>query len=231
MTFKKNQRIVDSFVIANEVTHSWRKDKEDGLLIKLDFEKAYDSVDHSFLDSVLMEMGFRDRWRGWMRDCITTPTLSILVNGSPTDQFGVERGLRQGDMLSPILFNIAIEALNCLFKKASNVDLLRGVILGHNELHVTHLQFANDTILFVKPKLEYLLNVKWILRCFKLASGLCINFHKSCIVKVGKKGLSEGAWDEIFRCKKANLAITYLGLSLGANPCTKKFWDPMLQKI
>ncbi|KAK3193895.1 hypothetical protein Dsin_025205 [Dipteronia sinensis] len=120
MAFVKNRQIVDSFVIDNEVIHSWMRDKEGGLLIKLDFEKAYDSMELSFLDSVLREMGFGDRLRRWMRDCVSTPTLSILVNGSPIDQFGVERGLCQGDPLSHFMFNIAIEASNCLFKKASD---------------------------------------------------------------------------------------------------------------
>ncbi|KAK3227948.1 hypothetical protein Dsin_007810 [Dipteronia sinensis] len=58
MAFVKDRQILDSFVIAEEIIHSWRNDKTRGLLVKLDFEKAYDSVDHSFLDSIMEQMGF-----------------------------------------------------------------------------------------------------------------------------------------------------------------------------
>ncbi|KAK3224590.1 hypothetical protein Dsin_004452 [Dipteronia sinensis] len=73
MVFVKDRRIVDNFIIAKEIVHKWQRDKEGGLLIKLDFEKAYDSVDHSFLDNMIRNMGFGEKWRKWMRDCISTP--------------------------------------------------------------------------------------------------------------------------------------------------------------
>ncbi|KAK3204991.1 hypothetical protein Dsin_019037 [Dipteronia sinensis] len=81
---------------------------------------------HAFLDVTLENMGFGSKWRSWMYHCISSPVLSVLVNGSPTEEFGIERGLRQGDPLSPFLFNIVIEMLNCLFKKASVMNLVRG---------------------------------------------------------------------------------------------------------
>ena len=70
MAFVKGRQIVDNFIIANEIIHSWKKDKQGGLVMKLDFEKTYESIDHSFLDSVLEGMGFGKRWRGWIRSCI-----------------------------------------------------------------------------------------------------------------------------------------------------------------
>ncbi|KAK3231157.1 hypothetical protein Dsin_003038 [Dipteronia sinensis] len=89
-----------------------------------------------------------------MKECISSPLMSVLVNGSPTPQFGVQRGLRQGGSLSPLLFNIVVEGLNCLFLKAVNLDLIKGESFDDNEVHITHLQFANDTIIFLKPKME-----------------------------------------------------------------------------
>ncbi|KAK2640829.1 hypothetical protein Ddye_022592 [Dipteronia dyeriana] len=100
MTFVKNRQIIDSSVIADEIIHKWKKESEGGLVVKLDFEKAYDSVDHRYLDSMMEGMGFGVRWRGWMKDYISTPMISVLVNGSPTSQFGIETGLRHGDPLS-----------------------------------------------------------------------------------------------------------------------------------
>ncbi|KAK3194323.1 hypothetical protein Dsin_025633 [Dipteronia sinensis] len=147
-----NRQIIDSFVIAEEIIHTWRKSKEMTPLVKLDFEKAYDSVDHSFLDSTLEDMRFSLKWRQWVKSCISSPSLSVLVNGCPTDQFLMERGLRQGDPVLPFLFNIVVECLSCLFKKAQELNLVRGVSFGNAEVHISHLQFADDTILLLKQK-------------------------------------------------------------------------------
>ncbi|KAK2659274.1 hypothetical protein Ddye_005807 [Dipteronia dyeriana] len=125
MTFVKRHQITDSFVIAREIINKWRKDQVGGLLVKLYFENAYDSVDHGFLDYMLRYMGFRDKWRGWICNCILSPLLSVLVNGNPTSQFGVERGLRQGDPLFPFLFNIVVEGLSSLILKAVNLGMVQ----------------------------------------------------------------------------------------------------------
>ncbi|KAK2642443.1 hypothetical protein Ddye_024206 [Dipteronia dyeriana] len=75
---------------------------------------------------VLEGMGFGNRWRGWMTRCITLPMLSIMVNGSPTEEFSIERGLHQGDPFTLFLFNIAVELLNQLLKKALELNMIRG---------------------------------------------------------------------------------------------------------
>ncbi|KAK3222581.1 hypothetical protein Dsin_009606 [Dipteronia sinensis] len=118
-----------------------------------------------------------------------------------------------------------------VLNKALGLGLLRGAILGDDMVHMTHLQFTDDTMLFLNPNLDCLLATKRILRCFEVASGLKINFHKSCLVKVGKKGGPEDRWAAVFHCKEAKLPITYLGLPLGANPISKTFWNPVILKI
>ena len=73
MAFVKGRQIVDSFVIVEDVIHSWKKKDKDGLLVKLDFEKAYDSVNHEFLFDVMSLMGFGSKWIDWMQGCTTSP--------------------------------------------------------------------------------------------------------------------------------------------------------------
>ncbi|KAK2660315.1 hypothetical protein Ddye_006848 [Dipteronia dyeriana] len=97
------------------------------------------------------------------------------------------RGLRQGGPLSPFLFNLVVEVLSMMLFKAKECGLIRGIGFGNNDTHITHLQFADDTMLFIEPSLDYLLNAKRILRCFELASGLKFFFHKSYLVKVDKE--------------------------------------------
>ncbi|KAK2666049.1 hypothetical protein Ddye_004623 [Dipteronia dyeriana] len=125
MAFVQGRQIIDSFVITKEIINKWKWESTRGLLVKIDFEKAYDSVDHSFLDSMMENMGFGSKWRRWISDCISTPYMSLLVNGCHTDKFGMEKGPRQGDLLSPFSFNIVSEGLHCLLQNAANLGLIK----------------------------------------------------------------------------------------------------------
>ncbi|KAK3219374.1 hypothetical protein Dsin_013344 [Dipteronia sinensis] len=138
------------------------------------------------IDSFVVGMGFGDKWRGWIHNCISSPMISILVNRSPTKEFGIGRGRRQSDPLSPFLFNILVKALNTILLKAMDLNMFRGKVLGREGTHLTHLQFADDKILLIETKEESVVNVRRILRCFENGSGLKINFHKSGLVKVEK---------------------------------------------
>jgi hypothetical protein len=96
--FIKGRNLVDCVVIVNEVVDLAKKAKKDCLIIKVDFEKAYDSVDWGFLEYMLIRCGFCDKWIEWMRVCVFAGNLSVLVNGSPTGEIDIQRGLKQGDL-------------------------------------------------------------------------------------------------------------------------------------
>ena len=79
--------------------------------------------------------------------------------------------------------------------------------------------------------MDFVLNAKRIMRCFELASGLKINFHKSCVVQVGiGRDLMTPSWAATFNCKQASLPITYLGFPLGGRPTRLNFWNPFISK-
>ncbi|CAJ2672661.1 unnamed protein product [Trifolium pratense] len=126
--FVKNRQILDGILIANEIVDEARKSKKDLMLFKVDFEKAYDSVDWGYLDDVMGRMSFPTLWRKWIRECVGTATTFVLVNGSPTDEFPLRRGLRQGDPLSPFLFLLAAEGLNVLMEAMVARNLFTGKI-------------------------------------------------------------------------------------------------------
>jgi len=129
-TFVKDRQILDGVLVANEVVDEARKFKKELLLFKVDFEKAYDSVDWNYLDAVICKMNFPVLWRKWIKECVSTATASVLVNGSPTDEFPLERGLRQGDLLSPFLFLLASEGLNVMMSEMVTANIFEGYSVG-----------------------------------------------------------------------------------------------------
>ena len=117
--FVKGKQILDSILIASECIDSRLKSGVSGVLCNLDVEKVYDHVSWDFLMYMLQRCGFSEKWRKWIRYCISTVKFSILINDSPSNFFGSSRGLRQGDPLSPLLFDIVMEALSRMLDVAA----------------------------------------------------------------------------------------------------------------
>ena len=146
--FVKRKQILDGILVANEAVDKARRLKKDMLLFNVDFEKAYNSVDLSYLDMVIQRMNFPTLWRKWMSECVGTTTISVLVNGCPTEEFPMERGLRQGDPLSPFLFFLAAEGFNVIMLSVIEAGLFNGYRVGRdNDVCLSHLQFADDTVI------------------------------------------------------------------------------------
>ena len=184
--FVCGRQILDGALIANELVNWLRKHKKEGILLKLDFRKAYDTMDLVSMDTVMKVMGFADKWRMWIKACVSTAHISILVNGEPCKPFKMGRGLRQGDPISPFLFVLMAEVLNKLLSKATAEGLFHGIHAGSSNVSVTHLQFVDDTLIFCEPKVEHLRNIKWVLYIFRKFSGLAVNYAKSGLIVLGK---------------------------------------------
>ncbi|XXG72211.1 hypothetical protein AAC387_Pa07g1359 [Persea americana] len=182
--FVAGRQNLDGVLVANELIDSRKRSKKEGVIFKIDLEKAYDHVD----------------WGG----------------------------IRQGDPLSPFLFTIVVEALSLLLLKAKELGIISGFEIGHNGETITHLQFANDTILFTSSNREEVLALRRILCCFQLVSRLKVNISTSLLVGIGCSKESTKELADIIGCKAGRLPILYLGLPIGAKQRSKLVWDPVI---
>ncbi|GKV50258.1 hypothetical protein SLEP1_g56970 [Rubroshorea leprosula] len=231
MAFIEGRHLVDGAVIANEIMDGVKRKKKKGFLFKVDFEKAYDKVCWEFIEYMMMRMGFYATWRKWIQECLESSSVSILVNGSPTNQFPVNKGIRQGDPLSPFLFLIVAEGLNGLLASEVEKGRYKGVEVGSGDVMVMHLQFADDTIFFGDATEDNIWVIKCIMRTFELASGLKINFRKSQLIGVGadQNWCAKMAFQ--LCCKEGKLPFRYLGIPIGGNHRRRAMWQPMVESV
>ncbi|XP_050238351.1 uncharacterized protein LOC126687838 [Mercurialis annua] len=146
--------------------------------------------------------------------------LSVLVNGSPTKNFTMGKGVRQGGPLSSMLFVLAVEGLKALINEAVGLNLLEGVRIYNYAEPISILQFADDTLLFIPEDFEKIRNLLRVLRCFEIVSGLSINYQKSSILGINVDDVSLSTASTILNCSIEKFSITYLGLPLSTRPVT-----------
>ncbi|GAU20544.1 hypothetical protein TSUD_131020 [Trifolium subterraneum] len=189
-------------------------------------------TNEDYLDEVMLKMNFPNLWRGWIMECVTTATASVLVNGSPTDEFNFERGLRQGDPLSPFLFILAAEGLNVMMSAMISSNLFSPYAIGpRQEVKISHLQFADDTLLVGNKSWANVRALKVTLLLFEAISGLKVNFHKSMLfgVNVNATWLHEAV--VVLGCRHGQLPFLYLGLPIGGDLSKLCFWHPLVDRI
>ncbi|RVW63178.1 putative mitochondrial protein [Vitis vinifera] len=178
-------------------------------------------------------MGFGEKWAGWIKWCLSTASFSVLINDSPTDFFRSIRGLRQGDPLSPYLFVLGMEALTSLINRAVRGGYLSGCRIRGREgagIQVSHLLFADDTLVFCEDSQEQLAFLSWLLLWFEATSGLRINLNKSEILPMGRVENAELLAAEL-GYKVGSLPSTHLGLPLDASHKSVMVWDGMEERM
>jgi len=118
--FIPGRSIHDNILITHEIMHKFKmiKGKTAWIGLKLDMEKAYDCLEWDFLFAILHQLGFHHQWIGWIRECVTSVSYSMLINHVPIGFFKPSRGLRQGDPLSPYLFILCMNVLSLAISKA-----------------------------------------------------------------------------------------------------------------
>ena len=212
--FVPGRRGADSILLAHELVHSYQSRRlPPRCLLKVDLMKAFDSVDWTYLNAVLLAFGFP----AWMVDrimkCITTVRYSISLNGEMVGFFPGARGLQQGDPLSPLLFTLVMETLSATLRTAANDKGFRFHWRCH-KLKLTHLCFADDLLIFCraeKRSVSILLNA---LRTFAEFSGLTMNPTKSFIFTSRTRSAEASQLAAYSGFQEGALPVTHLGIPL-----------------
>ncbi|XP_057453159.1 uncharacterized protein LOC130745025 [Lotus japonicus] len=183
--FVGGMMIQDNILVAQEVFHGLKKrgkELKDFLAIKLDLSKAYDRLEWVFLERALLAYGFHEKWVTQVMRVVRGVTYKYKINGHLGKKLIPERGLRQGDPLSPYLFVLAVDVLSHMLIQAQRDGRIEGLQLAPTAPKLTHLFFADDSLLFAKASDQEAYQIVDILNTFSLASGQRINTSKSGII-------------------------------------------------
>jgi hypothetical protein len=228
--FIRGRYILESVVVAHEIVHTIHKSKEPGVVIKLDYEKAYDKVNIEFLLEILKLRGFGEKWISWIKSLVIGGSVSVMINGEESLTFKTGKGLRQGDHLSPILFNLVVDVLTKMLEKASSRGLVTGLLSSFNPRGILVLQYADDTLLFSSCDLRSIRNLKCILMLFERVSGMKINFLKSEMVTLNLRESDTHAVSHVLSCPMGSFPLKYLGIPLHFEKLKREDLHPIFDK-
>jgi retron-type reverse transcriptase len=183
--FIKGKTIHDCIAWSFEYIHQCKASKKPIVLLKLDFEKAFDSIEHEAIYQILRQMGFPEKFIYWVKIMLETGTSSVLVNGIPGKKFKCRRGVRQGDPLSPLLFVLGAELLQYIINDLKARGLLNlHIEVGDQDFPI--VQYADDTLLLLEGDATQLATLKQALQDVSTSTGLSMNYHKSCMLLMAR---------------------------------------------
>lgn len=183
--FVPGRNFLDNMLVAFELL-PYMKRKNNGtegeVALKLDISKAYSRVDWSYLRNRMKTIGFTEKWISWVMLCVTTVSYKISFNGTTVGPIQPNRGLRQGDPVSPYLFLFCVEGLSHSLSTAVASGQISGCQITTGAPRVSHLLFVDDSFLFFKTTEVEAANVKRVLDKYEAFSGQAVNYSKSGIL-------------------------------------------------
>ena len=223
--FLKGRSISENFVYAMELVQVCHKRKVPTIVLKLDFAKAFDTVNWEVLMTILSARGFSPLWCRWVLDLLASSKSAVLVNGCPGPWIECRRGLRQGDPMSPYLFLLVADVLQTLIKTDGGV---RHPILEDGNCAV--LQYADDTLIVCRGEVADVVRLKLLLDQFAAAIGLKINYSKSTAVPMHVPATILPQCIDTLGCREEGFAQTYLGLPLPNTKLKLSAFTPFIAK-
>ena len=207
--YSKERNIGSVMINLLNLMDDVNKKKMNCLILSIDFKKAFDSIDHKFIDSCLELLNFGPQFRRWVNLFFKNRETYLLMDGHLSEKISLEQGVPQGDVLSPYIFNIAVEFL---LMKITHTRSIEGLTFAKYDCRAE--TYADDTTIIIKRTEENLRNLIQIIQDFSLISGLHANLDKTSVTPLGNC-FSIDPEDQI--CRDLNLKwvteFTLLGIT------------------
>ena len=139
---------------------------------------------------------------------------AIPINGEVGSFFCNKRGVRQGEPLSPLLFNFVVDAMDVLLNKTKEYGHIVGIVPHFIPGGVTHLHYADDAMILIQNSARGIANQKFLLICFELMPGMKINFHKNGVFVMGGEEGGKARVANLLNCQEVSFPFTYLGFTI-----------------
>ena len=210
--FVKGRYIGDNIRLAYDIINYTEHHNKQGMILLVDFEKAFDSVSWSFIQKALSFFNFSPMIQNWVQTFYADISSCILVNGFVTEWFKIGRGCRQGDPLSPYLFLLCAEILAILARQNKSI---KGINI--KDKIYTLSQYADDTTFFLDGSKQSLENTLILLKDFSEISGLNINTEKTKVIWIGSKKRSKTRYCDQYNLVWNPETFTILGTEFSVN--------------
>ena len=174
--FVPNRCILDNVFLAFEAMEWTMENKQALGMLLLDFEKAYDRVNWTFLRETMVTMGFHEKWIGQVMSLYNNASAAVIVNGEQSQTFMLQRSVRQGCPLAPYLFLLTVDVLGQMLQHPNCG--VQGLRLP-DKTSITNQMFADDTLLLLDGTKENMDRALTVIQRFGAASGAKLNLHKS----------------------------------------------------
>ena len=227
--FIEGRFIGENIRLIYDIMHYTEVHNIPGLLLLVDFEKAFDSISWTFIDKVLDIFNFKDSIKSWIKTFYKNSMSAVIQNGYLSESFYLERGCRQGDPLSPYIFILCAEILSILVRNSKHI---KGITIDGEQYLIS--QYADDTTFILDGSPRSLANTLEILDYYADISGLKLNYSKTKVVWIGSKKFSNTVYHHSrWKLDWGSSSFKLLGINFDINlsQMITKNYDSKLNEI